>query len=123
MLICQDVQASIAFYVDVLEFEVLDRLDDVGVSGWASLRRGGARLMLASPPERTPGRITPRGAQCIHYFYVDDVAALRAAVIRAGWPAGDLVARFYGMKELEIADPDGHVLLFGQDADAPPAPE
>ena len=37
------------------------------------------------------------------------------AVVRAGWPATDCVDRFYGLREFEVVDPEGHVLLFGQD--------
>tara|TARA_E500000331_G_scaffold355516_1_gene411205 strand:- start:223 stop:462 length:240 start_codon:yes stop_codon:yes gene_type:complete len=49
MLMCQDVQASIDFYTQVLGFEVEGRMDSIGKSGWASLHNGPARIMLASP--------------------------------------------------------------------------
>ena len=49
MLVCQDVQASIDFYTQVLGFEVEGRMDSIGKSGWASLHNGPARIMLASP--------------------------------------------------------------------------
>ena len=121
MLICEDVQEVLAFYTDVLGFEVRDRMDDVGRSGWASLQCGGARIMLASPTyiplaPRIDGRLT----LALHYMYVDDVAALHASVVGTGWPASDLVVRFYGMKEFETTDPAGHVLVFGQDTDETP---
>ncbi len=43
MLLCEDVPASVAFYVDVLGFAVREKLDDVGRSGWASLVTVGSR--------------------------------------------------------------------------------
>lgn len=49
MLMCEDVQASIRFYTAVLGFEVRGRMDDVGTTGFASLRNGKTALMLASP--------------------------------------------------------------------------
>jgi len=49
MLICRDVEASIKFYINVLGFEVINKMDDVGKSGWAALRCGPIDLMLASP--------------------------------------------------------------------------
>lgn len=49
MLLCADVPASVRFYTDVLGFEVVDRMDDVGATGFASLRNGKAMVMLASP--------------------------------------------------------------------------
>ena len=116
MLMCADVQASVRFYCNVLEFEVVDRMDDVGATGFASLRNGAAQIMLASPTyiPRAPG-VEGRYPQAACYFYVEDVDALRRAVVEAGWPATECVDRFYGLREFEVVDPEGHVLLFGQD--------
>ena len=121
MLICEDVQETLAFYTDVLGFEIRDRMDDVGRSGWASLQSGGARLMLASPTYIPVAPLVDgRHPQALQYVYVDDVAALHRSVTGAGWPATDLVVRFYGMKEFEATDPAGHVLVFGEDTDEAP---
>lgn len=124
ILMCADVQASIRFYRHVLGFEVMNRMDDVGRSGFASLRNGSAQIMLASPtdvPEapKIDGRLTSSH----FYFYLDDVVAYRDAVQARGQTVGDLFVRFYGMKEFEVLDPDGHVLVFGQDSDEPVTPE
>ncbi len=123
MLICEDVQEVLAFYTDVLGFEVRDRMDDVGRSGWASVQSGGARIMLASPTYiPLAPRIDGRHPQTLYYLYVDDVSALHRSVTESGWPATDVVVRFYGMKEFETTDPAGHVLVFGQDTDEAPTP-
>ena len=115
ILICDDVQVSIDFYVDVLGFSVVDRMDTIGKTGWASLSNGGVSLMLASPsyipePKKSEGRYS----QAIYYFYPDDVAGLHAELRQRGLAVTDLTARFYGMREFEMLDPSGHVLLFGQ---------
>ena len=124
MLICNDTQATLAFYCDVLGFSVVGRMDDVGRSGWASLELGRIRLMLASPSYiETPQPRNGRLSEALYYFYVDDVVALRDSVMAKGVEATDLAVRFYGMKEFEITDPEGHVLIFGQDTDEPPTPE
>lgn len=124
MLLCRDVQASIRFYVDVLGFEVVDRMDNVGRTGFASLRNGRTKIMLASPtyvPENP--KLDGRYTQSVYYFYPDDVEALHAQVKVKGREPSDLKVRFYGLKEFELVDPDGHVLLFGQDTDEPVTPE
>ena len=124
MLTCSDGQKSIAFYRDVLGFEVADRMDEVGRSGWASLRNGGARIMLASPTYvPLAPRIDGRHPQAVYYFYPEDVEALHASVKAKGCAATDLAVRFYGMKEFEVVDPDGHVLVFGGETDEPVTPE
>lgn len=116
MLMCNDVQASIRFYADVLGFEVTGRMDDVGATGFASLRNGKAAIMLASPSYIPKGeKVEGRFPQSQYYFYVADAEGLRRSVVEAGWEATECVDRFYDIKEFELVDPDGHVLVFGQD--------
>ena len=119
MLICDDVQASIQFYTEVLGFTVVDRMDTVGKSGWASLNHGRIQLMLASPdyiPE--PQKSSGRYSQAMYYFYPEDLDAIHANVRNNGLEATEIVARFYGMREFEMLDPSGHVLVFGQESKA-----
>ncbi len=123
MLICDDTQQSIRFYTEVLGFTVTARMDDVGRSGWASLNQGNAQIMLASPsyfPQ--PVKVDGRYPQMVLYFYPEDVVALHAAVRAKGYEATELVVRFYGMREFEMLDPSGHVLVFGQETDDPATP-
>ena len=119
LLICQDVPAQLRFYTEVLGFEVQGRDDGIGGSGFATVGNGPTRVMLASPTyvPRAP-QVEGRYPQSNYYFYVDDADGLRAAVVAAGWPATDCVDRFYGLREFEVVDPEGHVLLFGQDLDS-----
>lgn len=124
MLICDDVQESIEFYTNVLGFSVVNRMDTVGRTGWASLSNGGVQLMLASPdyipePQKSEGRYS----QAMYYFYPEDVESLRAEIHRRGVAATDLTTRFYGMTEFEMLDPSGHVLVFGQETSTKPLPE
>lgn len=116
LLMCDDVPAQIRFYTEVLGFTVVDRMDDVGASGFASLQSGGAAIMLASPTyvPKAP-RVEERYPQSAYYIYVSDAEALRHRVVSAEWPATECVDRFYGLREFEVVDPEGHVLLFGQD--------
>ncbi len=116
LLMCSDVPAQIRFYTRVLGFAVVDRMDDVGASGFAALQSGGAQIMLASPGyvPKAP-LVGDRHPQSAYYIYVRDVEALRRHVVNAGWPATECVDRFYGLREFEVVDPEGHVLLFGQE--------
>ena len=116
LLICDDVPAAIRFYTEVLGFEVQGRDDSIGGSGFATVRNGAACVMLASPTyvPKSP-KVDGRYPRSNYYFYIDDADALRAAVVAAGWPATPCVERFYGLREFEVVDPEGHVLLFGQD--------
>ncbi len=50
-------------------------------------------------------------------------AQCRAEVKRQAFQVSELRVTFYGMKEFEVRDPDGHILWFGQETDDPPTPE
>jgi uncharacterized glyoxalase superfamily protein PhnB len=115
MLICADVQASIKFYTDVIGLEVDERMDDVGKSGWASVGRDGVHLMLASPtyfPDMP--KVNDRYYQAQYYFYTDELDALREHIKAKGAETTEIIEQSYGMREFEMVDPDGHILIFGQ---------
>lgn len=124
LLTCRDVPASVRFYTEVLGFEVVDRMDDIGASGFATVRSGAAMIMLASPAHGPSApQVEGRYSQSAYYLYVDDVSALQRCLTEADWPATECVDRCYGLREFEVVDPEGHVLLFGEDleeANSPP---
>jgi uncharacterized glyoxalase superfamily protein PhnB len=60
------------------------------------------------------------GWPVICYSYPEDVAALHAEIKHKGFQVSDLRVTFYGMKEFELRDPDGHILWFGQETDERP---
>ncbi|MBZ0137350.1 MAG: VOC family protein [Planctomycetes bacterium] len=115
MLICADVQASIKFYTDVIGFTVDGRMDDVGKTGWASLGIGDVHIMLASPtyfPDMP--KVNDRYYQAQYYFYTDKLDELRRHIAGKGAETTEIIEQFYGMREFEMVDPDGHILIFGQ---------
>lgn len=126
MFVCTDVQDSIEFYCNLLGFEVADRMDDVGLSGWASLTRGENRIMLTSasylkaPEKNESGSLD---SDVIHYFHCEDVVGIRNHLTGAGISVSDFYVRFYGKKEIEFSDPDGRLLIFGEDTNEEPTPE
>lgn len=116
MLICRDVQASIKFYTDVIGLDVASRDNDAGKSGWAMLHKDGVKLMLASPhyfPEMP--KVQERYFQAQYYFYTDELEALRERVVAAGHEPSGIIEQPYGMREFEMPDPDGHLLIFGEE--------
>lgn len=80
--------------------------------------------MLASPhhvPE--PRKVDGTYPQAVYYFYPEDVVKLRDSIVEKGYTVSELSVRFYGMKEFEMTDPSGHILVFGQDTDETPIVE
>jgi uncharacterized glyoxalase superfamily protein PhnB len=120
MLNVSDIKASLEFYCEALDFNVVSNPDAVQEWGWATIRSGWTELMLSqtdSPP--TPvADIDPHANNAwpvIFYFYPDDVARLYAQVIARGYLPTPLQVTIYRMREFSLADPDGHMLSFGQD--------
>jgi catechol 2,3-dioxygenase-like lactoylglutathione lyase family enzyme len=127
MLNVEDVERSVAFYQEVLGFELGCPEERIREWRWASLRKNGANLMLAEMGG--PGLSAPRQGQppedawpAEFYFYIKGVEAFHAVLREKGQSVSGLQVTFYGMKEFRLHDPDGHRLCFGEDTEEP-APE
>jgi catechol 2,3-dioxygenase-like lactoylglutathione lyase family enzyme len=123
-LAVRDAARSVAFYRDVLGFEVRRTHEPQGVLNAAELVRGPARLQveIGDLTLDSTGRERPRGT-AILCFLTDDVAGFRGEVVARGGAPTEL-EKVNGIKlELfELRDPDGHTLWFGQSFDQPDAP-
>lgn len=105
-----DLDATVAFYVEVLGFE-LTRDERKTADPYAALQRGSvflgaaARRDVADRELRRP----PVGVELV--LEVDDVDAERDRVRRAGWPVvEDLVQRPCGLRDFRLLDPRGYYL-------------
>ena len=117
---------SIAFYRDVLGFQVQPAAQNSGIPGAVELVKGPARIQLATQdaaPDST-GEQRPRGT-AILFFETNDVAALRDAIVaRGGRPSELEKVNWVKLRVFQIHDPDGHTLWFGQSFQEPePAPD
>ncbi|MBX3486123.1 VOC family protein [Phenylobacterium sp.] len=108
-LFVADVARSVAFYRDVLGFEVLR----AAPGGYTSIGREGAVLGLnaaAQLPESHPARPRPGhpvglGVELV--VVVEDVAALHARASRRA-EVSALVAQPWGLTDFRVSDPDGY---------------
>ena len=103
-----DISGSVAFYRDVLGFDVLTHEEH-----WAMLAFGTVRLML-SAPNAHEGDVKP-GFTGSLYFRVTDAQEVWERVHEKAsicYPIEDFE---YGMREFGIYDNNGYLLQFGQD--------
>ena len=103
-----DLDATAAFYVDVLAFEIVR--DERAADGpYLALRRGDVQLRAARRPavsEREQRR-PPVGVELV--LEVEDLEADRARVAAAGWPvAEEITPRPWGLRDFRLLDPDGY---------------
>lgn len=111
-----DMERSIAFYRDVLGFEV-QRVQPETAPTFASLRRGGVGLMLSTFDESFDGwKMVPaaqkrRGQGGAVSFYIEAGEDIEAEQRRATDANANIVdalaARPWGQREYTVADPDG----------------
>ncbi|MBS0335206.1 MAG: VOC family protein [Proteobacteria bacterium] len=118
-----DMPRAVAFYRDVLGFEVVASSPEVEAPEgryfhWAMLRLGGAELMLNTAydaGERPVVMDEPRweghGDTCL-YIGCPDVEAAFAELAAKGLPVTPPTVAPYGMKQLYVRDPDGYQLCF-----------
>ena len=114
LLTVYDVHRSIAFYRDVLGFEVEATFEWRGGFGWASLCRDHITLMLnaaVAPDARSPDGDTERSKDVTFYVGASNVDQVRRKFIEDGRNVGDLYETYYGMRQFALFDPDGYKLV------------
>lgn len=102
-----DMEAALAFYRDVLGFEVSDQLDTEGRPFWAQLTQGTAAIMISDRLVHDRPRLT--------WLYVDDADAAYAEIRAAGGrPLSGPEDEAHGCREFLIEAPDGEVYVVAQ---------
>jgi predicted enzyme related to lactoylglutathione lyase len=120
----KDLDRTIAFWRDVLGFEVSERDRDGGIevtSGPARIHFGKLDAAPDFSKETSPG-------SAIVFFDTDDIAAMHAAISRRGGQPSELEkVNWIKRSVFEVRDPDGHVIWFGQSyhqkSPDPPSPQ
>jgi catechol 2,3-dioxygenase-like lactoylglutathione lyase family enzyme len=108
VLDCADFPRSIPFYRDKLGFAVKTWGEPVS---FAILQRGMATIALAAPAAK--GAAVSGNWAC--YVYVRDVNTLYAELLANGVTAHDPPSdQPYNCRDFVVADPDGHMISFGQ---------
>ena len=117
-----DMRKSVAFYCDVLGFELLQKHEPDGHLYWAMLKLGGATIMLNSmyedddrPPAPDPQRAAVHRDTTL-YFGCPDVSEAYEHLRAKGIDVKPPKVAYYGMKQLYLSDPDGYELCFQQPA-------
>ena len=115
LIMVSDIDRSVAFYRDVLEFELVIRNED---ANYAMLRLGGAMLALIEntsdeakkvTSEHTAAQIWVTGIDDLWNRIEPKIAGIEG--IRAKAPHD----RDYGVREIHLTDPDGFLMFITED--------
>ncbi|MBI4816095.1 MAG: ankyrin repeat domain-containing protein [Deltaproteobacteria bacterium] len=103
-----NVARSVAYYRDVLGFAI----EEIGSAGeqplFARLRRDGAFILLVA------GDFEKRPALSGLYLEVDDISAMYGELLSLGAAPDPIHPTRHGTAEVDVSDPDGHSVTFGQ---------
>ena len=115
-----DMPTSLAFYRDVLGFEVISEVPEDGRCDWVWLKSGESELMLNTayeaderPASPDPARVRAH-ADVILYFGCDDVESAYRYFRARGVAAREPSVAGYGMKQVYLRDPDGYEICVQQ---------
>ena len=119
-----DMPTSLAFYRDVLGFEVISDAPEDGRCDWVWLKSGESELMLntayeaeARPPSPDPTRFAAHSDTTL-YFGCEDVDAAHTELRARGVVTREPIVTDYGMKQVYLKDPDGYEICLQQPGDA-----
>jgi uncharacterized glyoxalase superfamily protein PhnB len=109
MAFVKSVTRSIEFYKK-LGFAVGNTSTAEGTAEphWASLKSGGAHLMLAN----ASAPVDPEEQAVLFYLYCDDIVAFRDKLLESGVEARPIQHPVYAPRgEFRVKDPDGYSLM------------
>ena len=115
-----DVDQTVRWYVEELGFTLAGSFPPKPPTGWASLMRDGAELMLQRlPGYQKPDLYDQRGAAGVWdvYFRTNGVRRLYASLKDKPFIKQPLKRQPYKDWEFEVQDPNGYILVFGGDAE------
>ena len=120
-----DMPAALAFYRDLIGFEVALQSSPGDNFGWGLLKMGDATLMLNTaydadqrPAAPDPARWAGHGHTTL-YFYCADLDEAYEYLRSKGIAVKKPVVRDYGMRQLSVTDPDGYGLCFQHPVEKP----
>ena len=109
VLNCSDVEQSLEFYQQALQFVVLKkRAGDAGLE-WVYLQSGDTLLMLEKSAQQNA---QPAVTRTRLYLYCDDVASMHHFLKAKGYDVSTIIDTDY-MEEFDLIDPDGQRLTIG----------
>lgn len=115
-----DMPTSLAFYRDVMGFQIISDSPEDGRCDWVWLKSGESELMLntayeadARPPSMDRARLSAHSDTTL-FFGCEDVDAVHAELRARGVAAREPTVTGYGMKQVYLTDPDGYEICFQQ---------
>lgn len=113
VLICQQIETTLAFYQKAFRYIIIQQSHDAqGRLHWAHLKSDNTTLMLQRRTD-DPISQTQAGNIMLHY-YTSDILAQQRYMRVNGIEVGEIETTPYDMKQFYVTDPEGNLLSIGQ---------
>jgi uncharacterized glyoxalase superfamily protein PhnB len=120
VLLVENIEPCLKFWVDQLRFEKTIEVPEGGKLAFVALQKGNAELMYQTYSSvDQSAQVAPRGPTFL-YVEVDNLDETMAAIRGAEVVMEERVT-FYGAKEIGVKDPGEHIITFAQMGFAPPS--
>ena len=117
-LMVEDVNYTIEYYQDVLDFELDQTVPETGQFIWASMKCGNVEIMFQSRENLTEEvpvlKDKEIGGSLTFYIRMENIEELYARTRDKVTIVQDLHTTFYGMREFSIQDCNGYILAFAE---------
>jgi uncharacterized glyoxalase superfamily protein PhnB len=116
VLICQQIENTLAFYQQALRYIIIQQSHDAqGQLQWAHLKSDNTTLMLQRRTDDHTAQ-AQAGNIMLHY-YTSDILAQQRYMRANGIVVGEIDTTPYDMKQFYVTDPEGNLLSIGQRAE------
>lgn len=115
VLICQQIENTLAFYQQAFRYIIIQQSqDDQGRLHWAHLKSDNTTLMLQRCAD-APAAASQAGNIMLHY-YTSDVLSQQRYMRARGIMVGEIETTPYDMRQFHVTDPEGNLISIGQGA-------
>ena len=112
VLLVEDVEACVKFWMDRLGFEKTVEVPEGNKLGFAILQKGNVELMYQSFVSADKDSAARKGPTLL-YVEVEDLNEIIRA-IKGAEVVAPVRETFYGTREISVKDPGGHIATFAQ---------
>jgi catechol 2,3-dioxygenase-like lactoylglutathione lyase family enzyme len=114
VLNCRDIEVSLEFYQQLLQFVVVKKREVNAKLDWVHLMHGSTTLMLQAYVIQDGFESVKKSSSLSLYFFVDNIDELHHFLSAKNSDVSEIEVTHYKMKEFFLLDPDGNKIVIGQ---------
>ena len=114
VLNCRTIEATMDFYLQLLQFVVVKKRELNGQLYWVHLMHGDTTLMLQAIDQHSSETIYSPQSNISLYFFINNINELHHFIKAKNKQPSDIEITAYQMQEFSLTDPEGNTITLGQ---------